>query len=114
MFRLQLYQLEIMQKLLQQLKSSFERTIDWNNCQSEPNQYLDNLIDPSFQWVNRHRNRNFVLSFENNAVRTRHTRYFLPTVKIKNYNLQNVFDQPTKNDLRIYDNIQKNCNWSRR
>ena len=33
------------------------------------NQYLDYLIDPTFQGVNRH----FVLSFEDNAFGTGHT-----------------------------------------
>ena len=45
-------------KLLQQLKSGFKRTIDWNKYQSKvttqaPNPYLDYLIDPSFEGVNR-------------------------------------------------------------
>ena len=40
-------------KLLQQLKSGFKRTINWNNYQSKvtiptPKLYLDYLIDPSF------------------------------------------------------------------
>ena len=45
-------------KLLQQLQSGFKRTINWNKYQSKtttqnaPNQYLDYLIDPSFQEVN--------------------------------------------------------------
>ena len=45
-------------KLLQQLKSGFKRTINWNKYQSDPktytqNQYLNHLIDPSFERVNR-------------------------------------------------------------
>ena len=53
-------------KLLKQLESHFKKTINLNKYQSkEPNQaqsiYLDFLIDPSFQGVNRL----FVLSFEN-------------------------------------------------
>ena len=45
-------------KLLQKLKSDFKRTINWNKYQSKlimhgPTQYLDYLIDPSFQVVNR-------------------------------------------------------------
>ena len=45
-------------KLLQQLKSGFKRTINWNKYQSRvsmqaPNPYLNYLIDPSFQGVNR-------------------------------------------------------------
>ena len=45
-------------KLLKQLKSGFKRTINWNKYQSKvsiarQNQYLDYLIDPIFQGVNR-------------------------------------------------------------
>ena len=52
-------------KLLQQVKSGFKRTINWNKYQWKvamqmPNTYLDFLIDPSFQGVNRL----FVYSFE--------------------------------------------------
>ena len=60
-------------KLLQQLKSGFKRTINWNKYQSklqEQNQYLDYLIDPSFQRVNRL----FILSFGNNGGRTSYTK----------------------------------------
>ena len=44
--------------LLQQLKSSFKRIINWNKYQSiaellTKNQFLDPLIEPSFQLVNR-------------------------------------------------------------
>ena len=61
-------------KLLQKLKSSFKRTINWNKYQSKAKiqirkQCLDYLIDPSFQGVNRI----FVLSFENNVDSTAHT-----------------------------------------
>ena len=45
-------------KLLQQLKSGFKRRINWNRYQlkvspKRQNQYLDFLIDPSFQGVNK-------------------------------------------------------------
>ena len=45
-------------KMLQQLKSGFKRTINWNKYQSDPktyaqNQYVNHLDDPSFQGVNR-------------------------------------------------------------
>ena len=45
-------------KLLQQLKSGFQRTINTNKYQSKrlierQNPYLDYLIDPSFQEENR-------------------------------------------------------------
>ena len=70
------------------------------------NQYLGYLIDPSFQGVNRL----FVLSSEDIAHQARHIGFFLPKVEIKDYNVmikgQNFFDQPVKNDMRTYDNIQ--------
>ena len=57
-------------KLLQQFKSGLKRTINWNTYKSKAttkkqNQYLDYLIDPSFQGVKRL----FVLSSETNADR---------------------------------------------
>ena len=72
-----------------------------------PNPYLDYAIDPSFQGVNRL----FILSFDNSTDRTVHTKYYLPTVEIKDYNVitnaKNFFDQLVQNDLRTYDDIRK-------
>ena len=53
-------------KLLEQLKSGFRRTIKWNKCMPQmsnqtKNKNLNYLIDPTFSNVNRL----FVLSFEN-------------------------------------------------
>ena len=99
-------------KLLQRLKSGFKRTINWNKNQSKViiqarHPYLDYLIDPGFQGVNRL----FVLSFGNNTDRTVHTRYYLPKVEIKYYSVmihgQNFFDQPVKNDMKTYVDIWK-------
>ena len=75
-------------KLLQQFKKSFERTINWKKYQSKvsiqaPNPYLDFLIDPSFQGVNRL----FVLLFEHKDERTVHTKYYLLTIEIKDCNI---------------------------
>ena len=65
----------------------------------------DYFISPTFQGVNRL----FVLLFSENTVRTGDTRYFLPTVETKDYNVmidgQNIFDQPVRNDQRKNDNI---------
>ena len=63
-------------KLLEQLKSGFKRTIKWNKYQSKksikiPNFYLDYLIDPSFQGVNRL----FALSFEDEEQRSSYKQY---------------------------------------
>ena len=73
-------------KLLQQIKSSFKRTFNWNKHQSKvsmqmPNPYLDYIIDRSFQGVNGV----FALSFENSTHRTMHTKHL--TVEIKDYNV---------------------------
>ena len=59
------------EKLLQQLKSGFKKTISWNKYESSiktfvQKRYLNYLINPSFQGVNRL----FVLSFENENDRT--------------------------------------------
>ena len=99
-------------RLLQQLKPGFKHTINWNKYQSKVtmqtrSQYLDYLIDPSFQGVNRV----FVLLLENNARQTVHTSYFLATIKMKDYKVmtegRNFFDLPVKNDIRTYDNNRK-------
>ena len=73
-------------KLLQQLKSGFKRTINWNKHESSvktfaQNRYLNYLINPSFQGVNRF----FVLSFENENDRRSHSTYYLPKVEIKDF-----------------------------
>ena len=98
-------------KRLEQLKSGFKRTINWNEYQAKVstervNQHLDYLIDPSFQGVSRL----FVLPFENEAQRTSYKRYYLPTREIKSYVMidgENFFDQPIRNNLKTYDNIRK-------
>ena len=71
-------------KLFEQLKPGFKRTINWNKYKTKisterRNQYLDFLIDPSFQGVNRL----LVLPFENEPQRTSYKGYYLPTREIK-------------------------------
>ena len=100
------------EKLLQQLRSGFKRVINWNKYLSRPellrqNPNLNNLIDPSFQGVNRL----FVLVFEEDAQRKVHSGYHLPNVEIKNRNIiingENFFDQPIKDNKVTYENIRK-------
>ena len=99
-------------KLLQQLKSGFKRTINWNKYQSSiktyvQNRYLNHLVDPSFQEVKRL----IVLSLENEDDRTSHSIYYLPKVEIKDYNVMidgiNFFDQPINSDLKTNENIKR-------
>ena len=95
-------------KLLQQLKSDFKGTINWNKYQSKQKKYMhetNHLADPSFQGVVRL----FALSFENEDDRRSHSNYYLPKVEVKDYNVmtdgKNFFDQPKNNDIKTYENI---------
>ena len=71
------------------------------------NPNLNNLVELSFQGVNRL----FVLAFESDAKRTSNKRYYLPNVEIKDYNVmidgKNFLDQPVKNNKTTYENIRK-------
>ena len=96
--------------LLQQSKSGFKRTINWNKYQPDPKTYaqkiyLNHLVDPSFEGVNRL----FVLSFETENGRTSHSNYYLPKVEMKDYNFmingKSRFDQPINSDYKTYENI---------
>ena len=100
------------EKLLQQLKSGFKKPIIWNKYESSiktfaQNRYLNYLINPGFQGVNRL----FVLSFDNENDRTSHSTYYLPKVEIKDYNVmiddRNFFDQPINSMNKTYENIRK-------
>ena len=99
-------------KLLQQLESGFERTINWNKYESNiktfaQKRYLNQLINPSFQGVNKL----FLLSFENENDWTSHSAYYLPQVEINGYNVmidgKNFFDQPINSMNKTYKNIRK-------
>ena len=75
-------------RLSEKLKSGFKRTIKWNKYRSEMTKLdksnnLNYLIDPTFNKVNRL----FVLSFENEDDRTFFSKYYTPTVEIKDFNV---------------------------
>ena len=75
-------------KVLQQLESGFKRKINCNKYESSvktfaKNRYLNYLINPSFQRVNRV----FVLSFENEDQRKSHSTYCLLKIEIKDYDV---------------------------
>ena len=100
------------EKLLQELKSGFKKTIIWSKYESSiktfaQNRYLNYLVNPSFRGVNRL----FVLPFENKNGRTSHSTYYLPKVEIKDYNVmiagRNFFDQPINSMNKTYENIRK-------
>ena len=94
------------------METDLKRTVNQNKCQSkltdqEQNRYLQYLINPSFQRVNRL----FVLLFENRTDRKVSTKYYIPKVEIKYYNViidgTKFFDKPIKNALKTCDNIKK-------
>ena len=98
------------EKLLQQLKSGFKKTISRNKSESSiktfaQNRCLNYLINSRFQGANRL----FVLAFENENGRTSHPTYYLSKVEIKDYNVMidggNVFDQPINSMSKTYVNI---------
>ena len=73
---------------MEQLKSGFKRTIKWNKCRSEmTNQtktdHLNHLIDPTFIKINKL----FFLSFENEEDRISFSKYYVPKVEIKDFNV---------------------------
>ena len=75
-------------KLLQQLKTGFKRTTKWNKYISEMTNQdrtnnLNYLIDPTFSKVKRL----FVMSFKNEDDRASFSKYYTPTVEIKDYNV---------------------------
>ena len=79
--------------------------------QSDPktfpqNRYLNQLVDPSFQGVNRL----FALSFENEDYRRSRSNYYLPKVEVKGYNAmidgEIFFDQRINNDFKMYETGQ--------
>ena len=77
-------------KLLEQLKTGFKRTIKWNKYRSEmSNQSKNNssnyLINPTFIKVNRL----FVLSFENQDNRISFSKYYTSNIEIKDFNVLN-------------------------
>ena len=89
--------------LLEQLRTGFKRTIKWNKYRSEmtnhpQNNNLNYLIDSTFTKVNRL----FVLSFENEDDRRSFSKYYVPNVQIKDFNVlidgKSFFDMAIKNE----------------
>ena len=67
--------------------------------------HLNNLIDPTFREVNRL----FLLPFENEKDRTSFSKYNVPKVEIKDFNMlidgKSCFDVPGKNKEEAYQKL---------
>ena len=128
-------------KLLEQSKTGFKRTIEWNKYRSQmtvqpQNNNWNYLIDPIFANVNKL----FVLSFARTNAgdkRGSFSHYYVPNVRIRDFNVLidgSLFDLPVKNEEGAYEeiivmsnnndyttrnllffyfktNLQNNCNW---
>ena len=107
-------------KLLEQLKTGFKRTIKRKKYRSEmsnqaKNKNLNYLIDPTFTNVNRL----LVLTFENEDDRTSFSKYYRPKFEIKDFNVlidgKPFFEIPVKNKEEAYEAIiemTKNNNYT--
>ena len=110
-------------KLSKLLNEGFKRPIYWNEYKVTPNKtvelaavndvkYIRELLDLSYQGVKRL----FVLVYNNTADNNEvsvdsYKKYFLPRVKIDNYNIEidgrNFYDQPINDSIRQYDEVRK-------
>ena len=97
-------------KLLEQLKTGFKRTVKWNKYRSEmSNQTINNnlnyLIDPTFTNVDRL----FASSYENEIDKTSFSKYYVPKVEIKDFIVlidgKPFFEIPVKNKEEAYEAI---------
>ena len=110
-------------KLSKILNEGFKRPIYWNEYKVTPNKivefaavneekYVRQLLDSSCQGVKRL----FVLAYNNTTGNNQvsidsYKKYFLPRVKIENYNIEidckNFYDQPINDSIKQYDEIRK-------
>ena len=97
-------------KLLEQLKTGFKRTIKWNKYRSEmsnqtKNNNLNYLIDSTFTNVNTL----LILSFENENDRTSFSKYYIPKVEVKDFTVlmdgKPFFEIPAKSKEEAYEAI---------
>ena len=106
-------------KLVKQLNKGFKRPVYWNKYKVIDNKVVENaekhireLLDSSYQGVKRL----FVLAYNNKEGDNKvsvdsYKKYFLPRVKIENYNIEidgrNFYDQPINDSIKQYDEVRK-------
>ena len=109
-------------KLSKLLSKGFKRSIYWNKCKVIDNivvsinnaneeKYIRERLDASYQGVKRL----FVLAYDNTAGNNQVSidsfkKYFLPRVKIENYNIEidgrNFYYQSINDSIKQYDEIR--------
>ena len=101
-------------KLSKLLSKGFKRPIYWNKYKvifrNYKNEYIRERIDASFQGVNKL----FVPPYgsgNNISDENSYRRYFLPRIKITNYNIKidgrNFYDQPINDSIKQYDKLER-------
>ena len=92
-------------KLLEQLKTGFKRTIKWNKQKPEMSKQTKTNIDTT---INKF-NRLFLLSFENEDGRTSFSKYYTPSVELKDFDVltdsKSFFDVPIEIKEETYEKI---------
>ena len=109
-------------KLSKLLSEGFKRTVYWNEYKvignkiveiaaNNEEKYIRELLDSSWQGVKRL----FVLAYNNKEGDNKvsvdsYKKYFLPRVKIENYNIKidgrNFYDQPINDSTKQYDEVR--------
>ena len=108
--------IEVNAKLTKLLSEGFKRSVYWNKCKVIPNKiynqndYIRELLDSSYQGVKIL----FILAYDNtgnNPVTASSHRYFLPRIKIENYDTEidgiKFYDQPINDLIKQYDEVRK-------
>ena len=101
-------------KLSKLLNQGFKRLVFWNKykiiLKDYDNEYIRERLDASFQGFNRL----FYLAYasgNNNIKENSCRKYFLPTLKIKNYNIEidgrNFYDQSINDLIKQYNEVRK-------
>ena len=101
-------------KLLKLLREGFKRPIYWNKYKiifkNYNDEYIRERLDANFRGVNK----SFVLPYtsgDNITNESSYKNYFLPRVKIENYNIEiygrNFYDQSINDSIKQYDEIRK-------
>ena len=100
------------------MSKGFNRTVYWNKYKITPYKtynkidYIRELLDASYQGVKRL----FVYAYRdrrgaNRVTGDSHRRYFLPRIKIENYNIKidgrNFYDQQINDLIKQYDEVRK-------
>ena len=114
MYQLLLYHSEDNVKLSKLLNEGFKRSIYWNKqktiFKNYNDEYIRERLDASFQGVNKL----FVLPYasgDNITNENSYRKYFLPRIKIENYNIEidgrNFYDQPINGSVKQNGEITK-------